>query len=220
MKRWPRRWPEGITVSTVALGEDADRQLLSTIAEVGHGRFYETNDPANVPQIFTKETMEATKSAIKEDLYGSVQMGDHPILAGYHGCGPAVHARLRDDRSQAHRAAPAGRRNGRSAAGRRPLRPRHRHGLHQRPYRKVGRRVARLERLRQVLGSSASRRSAEKPPRDCTSPRVRRRAIGSSTFGVRDRTPRRSTEFIGARVRLTKTGERNRSRFGKWGWTI
>lgn len=75
----------GITVSTVALGDGADKQLLSSIAEVGHGRFYETNDPANVPQIFTKETMEASKSAIKEDLYRCVQTGDHPILAGYTG---------------------------------------------------------------------------------------------------------------------------------------
>ena len=74
---------QGITVSTVAMGSGADKQLLSTIAEVGHGRFYETDDPSNVPQIFTKETMEATKSAIKEDLYGCVRTGDHPILAGY-----------------------------------------------------------------------------------------------------------------------------------------
>jgi uncharacterized membrane protein/uncharacterized protein YegL len=74
----------GITVSTVALGE-ADKQLMATIAELGHGRYYETADPANVPQIFTKETMEATKSAIKEDLFGSVQTGDHPMLAGYQG---------------------------------------------------------------------------------------------------------------------------------------
>jgi Mg-chelatase subunit ChlD len=73
---------EGITVSTVALGE-ADKQLMAAIAEIGRGRYYETNDPANVPQIFTKETMEATKSAIKEDLYGSVQTGDHPMLSGY-----------------------------------------------------------------------------------------------------------------------------------------
>jgi Ca-activated chloride channel homolog len=72
----------GITVSTVALGQ-ADKQLMATIAELGGGRYYETNDPMNVPQIFTKETMEATKSAIKEDLYGCVQTGDHPILAGY-----------------------------------------------------------------------------------------------------------------------------------------
>ena len=72
----------GITVSTVALG-DADRQLLSGIAEIGKGRYYETSDPANVPQIFTKETMQASRSAIKEDLYGTVQTADHPILAGY-----------------------------------------------------------------------------------------------------------------------------------------
>jgi uncharacterized membrane protein len=74
----------GITVSTVALG-DADKQLMASIAEIGHGRYYETSDPANVPQIFTKETMEATKSAIKEDLFASVQTGDHPMLAGYQG---------------------------------------------------------------------------------------------------------------------------------------
>lgn len=71
----------GITVSTVALG-GADKQLLSSIAELGQGRYYETDDPSNVPQIFTKETMQASKSAIKEDLYAAVQTGDHPMLAG------------------------------------------------------------------------------------------------------------------------------------------
>ena len=75
---------EGITVSTVALG-DADRQLLARIAELGHGRYYETNDPMNVPQIFTKETMQASRSAIKEDLYGCIQVHDHPLLAGNSG---------------------------------------------------------------------------------------------------------------------------------------
>ena len=72
----------GITVSTVALGQ-ADRHLMAAIAEIGRGRYYETQDPANVPQIFTKETMQASKSAIKEDLFGSVQSGDHPALAGF-----------------------------------------------------------------------------------------------------------------------------------------
>ena len=72
----------GMTVSTVALG-GADRQLLSGLAELGRGRYYETSDPANVPQIFTKETMQASKSAIKEDLFGSVVVGDHPLLSGY-----------------------------------------------------------------------------------------------------------------------------------------
>lgn len=73
----------GITVSTVALGSGADRQLMAGIAEMGRGRYYETLDPNSVPQIFTKETMQASKSAIKEDLFGIVQSGDHPMLSGY-----------------------------------------------------------------------------------------------------------------------------------------
>ena len=73
----------GVTVSTVALGDGAARELMASIAEVGRGRYYETMDPSTVPQIFTKETMQASKSAIKEDLYGVVQVGDHPMLAGY-----------------------------------------------------------------------------------------------------------------------------------------
>ncbi|MCF6312025.1 MAG: VWA domain-containing protein [Verrucomicrobiales bacterium] len=73
----------GITVSTVALGQGAAKELMASIAEVGNGRYYETNDPASVPQIFTKETMQASKSAIKEDLYGTVQSGDHPMMSGY-----------------------------------------------------------------------------------------------------------------------------------------
>lgn len=72
----------GITVSTVALGE-ADRQLLASIADAGRGRYYETDDPTNVPQIFTKETMQASKSAIKEDLYGTVQAADHVAMSGF-----------------------------------------------------------------------------------------------------------------------------------------
>ena len=74
----------GITVSTVALG-DADRALMAAIAEIGRGRYYETTDPTTVPQIFTKETMQASKSAIKEDVYATVQVGDHPMLSGYEG---------------------------------------------------------------------------------------------------------------------------------------
>jgi secreted protein with Ig-like and vWFA domain len=73
----------GITVSSVALGNSAARELLSTIVEMGRGRYYETVDQATVPQIFTKETMQASRSAIKEDLYSSLLVGDHAMLSGY-----------------------------------------------------------------------------------------------------------------------------------------
>lgn len=73
----------GVTVSTVALGGGADRALLSAIAERGSGRYYETLDPSTVPQIFTRETMQASRSAIKEDLVAGVQVSDHPMLEGF-----------------------------------------------------------------------------------------------------------------------------------------
>ncbi len=73
----------GMTVSTVAMGQGAARELLSSMAEVGKGRYYETDSPENVPQIFTKETMQASKSAIKEDLYAVAPVAEHPMISGY-----------------------------------------------------------------------------------------------------------------------------------------
>lgn len=74
---------QGMTVSSVALGDGAAKGLMQMIANEGGGRYYETNDPANMPQIFTKETMQASRSAIKEDLFGTVAVSEHPILSGY-----------------------------------------------------------------------------------------------------------------------------------------
>ncbi|MGJ8672800.1 VWA domain-containing protein [Rubritalea sp.] len=72
-----------MTVSTVALGSGAAKDLMQRIASEGMGRYYETNDPAKMPQIFTKETMKASRSSIKEDLFGTLVIGDHPLLNGY-----------------------------------------------------------------------------------------------------------------------------------------
>lgn len=72
----------GITVSTIALGQ-ADRALLSSLAEIGKGRFYETNDPSQIPQIFTRDTLETSRTAVKEDLFHPIQISDHPLLAGF-----------------------------------------------------------------------------------------------------------------------------------------
>jgi uncharacterized membrane protein/uncharacterized protein YegL len=82
-----------ITCSTVAIG-DADNDLLSQIARWGNGRYYEATDPNTVPQIFTKETMTASKSAIQEfpflakpvravDFLEGVPWSDSPFLLGY-----------------------------------------------------------------------------------------------------------------------------------------
>ncbi len=55
-----------ITITTVGVGEGADQTLLEEIARIGNGRYYFTDDPASVPQIFAKETVAASKSAINE----------------------------------------------------------------------------------------------------------------------------------------------------------
>jgi len=55
-----------ITCSTVAVGEGCDSKLLEEIARIGQGRYFEAMEPSSLPQIFAKETMTASKSAINE----------------------------------------------------------------------------------------------------------------------------------------------------------
>ncbi|VGO16039.1 hypothetical protein PDESU_04629 [Pontiella desulfatans] len=72
----------GITVSSVALGGGAARELLQRIARIGRGRYYETMDASSVPQIFTKETMEVSRSAIKEEPFVPVSVDTMGFLDG------------------------------------------------------------------------------------------------------------------------------------------
>lgn len=58
-----------MTISTVAVGGDSDNSLLEEIARIGQGRSYVATDPASLPQIFAKETMTASKSAINEQPF-------------------------------------------------------------------------------------------------------------------------------------------------------
>ena len=55
-----------ITVSTVAVGDKADRELLGDIARWGKGRAYAIDDPTRVPQIFIDETQMAQGITIAE----------------------------------------------------------------------------------------------------------------------------------------------------------
>jgi len=59
---------EQITLSTVALGEDADRELLERMAEWGKGRYYFASDAASIPQIFSNETVMASRTFIVDKV--------------------------------------------------------------------------------------------------------------------------------------------------------
>ena len=83
-----------ITCTTVAMGGDADQTLLEEIARLGNGRYYVAEDPAQVPQIFAKETVTASKSAINEQPFpptvvratqvlSEIRLDEAPFLLGY-----------------------------------------------------------------------------------------------------------------------------------------
>jgi hypothetical protein len=85
----------GITVSTVAIASNAsDAAMMQSMAGWGHGRFYQSNSVADVPQIFLKETREALKPWIVEgriapqlaslaDVIPGVPLDSFPTLTGY-----------------------------------------------------------------------------------------------------------------------------------------
>ncbi|MEO6952559.1 MAG: VWA domain-containing protein, partial [Polyangia bacterium] len=83
-----------ITVSAVGVGADADRSLLTTIAQRGQGRFYFTRDADQIPKIFLKETSEVAKRSLVEEptrvriaraaeLFAGTGVESAPPLAGY-----------------------------------------------------------------------------------------------------------------------------------------
>lgn len=85
---------DGITMSTVAMGADADRALMARLATLGKGRYYRADDPRNVPRIFTSETMTITRDLIVEgdirarrayagELIAGFGADAFPVLGGY-----------------------------------------------------------------------------------------------------------------------------------------
>ncbi len=59
-----------ITISAVGVGAEADKTLLTMIAERGGGRFYFTQSAQQIPKIFTKETTEVARNALVEEQVG------------------------------------------------------------------------------------------------------------------------------------------------------
>ncbi|WP_342509124.1 VWA domain-containing protein [Sporosarcina sp. FSL K6-2383] len=58
-----------ITLTTVAIGTDADWSLLEELAETGGGRFYDVVDESTVPAILTRETSMLTRTYIEDNPF-------------------------------------------------------------------------------------------------------------------------------------------------------
>ncbi|MCT6816671.1 MAG: VWA domain-containing protein, partial [Lysinibacillus fusiformis] len=63
----------GITLSTVAIGQDADANLLEALSEMGSGRFYNVIDEQTIPSILSRETAMISRTYIEDNPF-------YPIL--------------------------------------------------------------------------------------------------------------------------------------------
>lgn len=69
-----------ITVATVALGTDADRQLLQRISSGTGGRAYVTDNAKRLPKIFAKETQLSAKPVKVKGRLSVTARGDSPVV--------------------------------------------------------------------------------------------------------------------------------------------
>lgn len=88
---------ERITVSTAAIGRDADFEIMRRIAAWGQGRSYVARDLYSIPQILTAEAMLATRASVIEERFLPkpaetqelfADLGPIPPLLGYLATAP------------------------------------------------------------------------------------------------------------------------------------
>ncbi|MGQ9882229.1 MAG: VWA domain-containing protein [Armatimonadota bacterium] len=81
----------GITVTVVCFGHGMDEAFLQQLAKAGGGRYYFTDRMANLPQIFTKEAMIASKAQYIEEPFTVRYTGDEIVAGiGWEGSPPLL----------------------------------------------------------------------------------------------------------------------------------
>ena len=73
---------EGITISTVAIGEGSHVGLLQAIASAGGGQAYLTQDVASITRIFTQDTLMHTGQMLREEPTQPAVSEKHAMLTG------------------------------------------------------------------------------------------------------------------------------------------
>ncbi|MGE0788970.1 MAG: VWA domain-containing protein [Sandaracinaceae bacterium] len=94
---------EQITTSVVSMGDGPDTPELEALSHIGGGRFYIVENLAELPRIFTQETIEASRSAVVEGAFRAeplapsritdgIDFASAPALAGYATVNPRPRA--------------------------------------------------------------------------------------------------------------------------------
>lgn len=73
---------EGITLSTVSVGEDADGNLLEALANQGGGRHYHTDQYTDIPRIFAREVLLSAGTYIINEEFTPSISSNSEILSG------------------------------------------------------------------------------------------------------------------------------------------
>jgi len=81
---------EGITVSTVAVGTDSDKEMMENIASWGEGRSYFTADIREVPRIFASESFIVSRAHIVEETFLPNFSTNHDITRDIEDFFPAL----------------------------------------------------------------------------------------------------------------------------------
>ncbi|GAB4214343.1 MAG: VWA domain-containing protein [Sandaracinaceae bacterium] len=85
---------DGITVTSVGVGTDVNRALLSEVADIGGGRAYFTSDPSSIPRIFLREATTVGQNSVVEEYVRAevvtaarflrgVDLARAPLIRGY-----------------------------------------------------------------------------------------------------------------------------------------
>ena len=76
----PTLQANGVSVSTIGIGSQANVQLLQQLAQQGGGAYYDGSDPFNLPQLLVKETQQLQRAAIVENETQPVLVNSSPML--------------------------------------------------------------------------------------------------------------------------------------------
>jgi Ca-activated chloride channel homolog len=71
------------TLSTIAIGQDADTDLLNFLADQGGGRYHFTEKPEDIPQLTLQEAESAGSQSIIRGDFQPIQTAPSPIMTGF-----------------------------------------------------------------------------------------------------------------------------------------
>ncbi len=72
-----------VTLSTIAIGEDADTDLLNFLADQGGGNYHFTDTPEDIPSLTLEEAQSAGSQSVIRGEYRPIQTLPSPILAHF-----------------------------------------------------------------------------------------------------------------------------------------